>query len=945
MKKLIILFCLLPFLSHAQGIFIKPNNSFGTTINRVTALNTLYTPTGCGAPVGNAGLQSSPGQILQQAAIYADTCGHHIYWYHPNDSSWSRIDTSSGGVGTVTAVIISNDSVYYTTSSGNTFVFLTLTQGDSTIKYVTPTQLAAGLGPKVNYTDSTVKYVTPTQQASALTGKVNYTDSTTKYVTPTQLATKKNNNDSTAPTGYASVGNLGRMRDSLLGLLANKMTNFGGAPGWLVGTYSGIPTASTYAAGTHYTAKDSGFIYIDTGSGGTAGWKKISGGSGGSLAGAVSNFLNSQQLGYGPYASKPTTGTAFYYASDSASWFYINGATATNITAYNVYIYNQGVTGHAILRGSTDSFYSRRLRDSLDLHFTEAPDSALVAYVQAHDSTSGNALQTKYRSDTARANMYAALGLRVQSTKRSNDSVYNCYGPTNTLCVFAYLDSVGGGGQIYAYAPLHVTSAGDTTYADTSQTTTSGSHLVTQNMIYLTHRLEFIDSIPGTTYQNDRLIGSGLLNVNVGGVDVGQIANASAYWSFNNSTGTVQLYNDTLQFGDRVIIQYKRPFVDSSTYSSIIGLISTANSFSNLNAFYNNSAANAFSVSGTQIVARSLGVGMWGDGGDYLDYNLFCNDENVYLEATIRIGTQGDGLGFGLKYGPGQLDGASGSYGSVIGNFNIASLTVPKLYIWNQQTIIDSFPFPGTVAVGDSIKMRLTRTKGQFVFKVTDLNTSVTASDTATFNYTYPGNFIIPATGRMGIAKWGTGIDTIRSYTMFSNSVRDPWLVFIGDSKTTGYYAGSQSARFAELAGLNALYQPFAVYSSPGDRTQDCVNALAYIVNYVHPKNVILCIGRNDISSFGAPFWAQGQYNYERITGTLEGSGARVIHLLPIPETTLNQTSLTTFISALVGSRNTIDPTVGFVNGTMLAGDGVHPNASGHTQVSTNIINQAKIHK
>ncbi len=57
---------------------------------------------------------------------------------------------SGTGSGTVTGVAISNDSLYYSTSSGNIFVALLLTQPDSTTKYVTPTQLAAGLAPKLS---------------------------------------------------------------------------------------------------------------------------------------------------------------------------------------------------------------------------------------------------------------------------------------------------------------------------------------------------------------------------------------------------------------------------------------------------------------------------------------------------------------------------------------------------------------------------------------------------------------------------------------------------------------------------------------------------------------------------------------------------------------------------------------------------------------------------
>jgi hypothetical protein len=47
-------------------------------------------------------------------------------------------------------VIISNDSLYYTTGSGNVFIGFVITPGDSTVKYVTPTQLTAGLAPKLS---------------------------------------------------------------------------------------------------------------------------------------------------------------------------------------------------------------------------------------------------------------------------------------------------------------------------------------------------------------------------------------------------------------------------------------------------------------------------------------------------------------------------------------------------------------------------------------------------------------------------------------------------------------------------------------------------------------------------------------------------------------------------------------------------------------------------
>jgi hypothetical protein len=64
--------------------------------------------------------------------------------------------------------------------------------------------------------------------------------------------------------------------------VAPKMNNYGNAPGQVEFPYASIPAATAYPTGTTLIVPDSGFHYVDTGSGGSRGWKKISGGGSGS---------------------------------------------------------------------------------------------------------------------------------------------------------------------------------------------------------------------------------------------------------------------------------------------------------------------------------------------------------------------------------------------------------------------------------------------------------------------------------------------------------------------------------------------------------------------------------------------------------------------------------------------------------------------------------------
>lgn len=102
------------------------------------------------------------------------------------------------------------------------------------------------------------------------------------------------------------------MRNRIDTALDNKMRNYGGAPGQLQGTYAGIPAATSYPNGMTYIAQDSGFHYVDTGSGASRGWKRINGsGSGG--GGTIGGTASSGQVAYGSATNMIKTESPFTY--------------------------------------------------------------------------------------------------------------------------------------------------------------------------------------------------------------------------------------------------------------------------------------------------------------------------------------------------------------------------------------------------------------------------------------------------------------------------------------------------------------------------------------------------------------------------------------------------------------------------------------------------------
>jgi hypothetical protein len=200
----------------------------------------------------------------------------------PYGHKWTQVGSGGGSTDTtslsarinlkVDSVTRGTDTTYYWTSGTRHFAY------KGTISLAT---LLSVLG----YTPlamSDTTFVISTK-ANAKKG----TDSLNAIVTA-GLALKKDKSDSTGPTSYVPRNQIDSFkttvdssRTATWAALASKMTNFGSAPGQVQFNFASIPAATGYPTGTTLIVPDSGFHYVDTGSGGTRGWKKIVGGSGG----------------------------------------------------------------------------------------------------------------------------------------------------------------------------------------------------------------------------------------------------------------------------------------------------------------------------------------------------------------------------------------------------------------------------------------------------------------------------------------------------------------------------------------------------------------------------------------------------------------------------------------------------------------------------------------
>jgi hypothetical protein len=373
------------FIGARGQSIVSPNPGlYGLSYNRGAFPYTLWLPTGCGVPVGKASLNSTAINNPRLAAIFADTCGHHIYWYHPNDSSWSRIDTGGGGggSGTVTGVLISNDSLYYATSSGNTFVALLITQADSTVKYVTPSQLNANIMTVSNdQSDPSADTLLYWASGNTVARRIQDTSTdgtvtiTKTYSTPGTVvynlhaASGFSNPMTTA--GDLIVGGSGGFPGRLsIGANTYVLTSNGSAVSWQPST-GAVTSVNDNGGGTLTFSPSTGAVLGTVNLGATFTWSGLHTFNGGLDLG--SNLLFTTN---GIYTIGNSTNNA---KSVNAHQFISNGSRSDVVAASNWYVYRVNTTVVDSLAATGQRFWPPYINNAFPGTVTGAhPDSVLT---------------------------------------------------------------------------------------------------------------------------------------------------------------------------------------------------------------------------------------------------------------------------------------------------------------------------------------------------------------------------------------------------------------------------------------------------------------------------------------------------------------------------------------------------------------------------------------
>lgn len=350
------------------------------------------------------------------------------------------------------------------------------------------------------------------------------------------------------------------------------------------------------------------------------------------------------------------------------------------------------------------------------------------------------------------------------------------------------------------------------------------------------------------------------------------------------------------------------------------GVVLNQTSFADL-ASWSQSVAGIASISNSHILLS----GGTGDFSKYLVYNPYTDcSEKIKVSVTYILNAAGSGIGVGKVSENGWYNMAS-----VFGQIDHTTGKV-MLYEGTTQKAISSASLVNTVGHSYTIIYEIFRdTVTVSAFDTASPGTVVSVSVVSDMNSS--GTLDLINTSR--IAFWAVGgTQEITGFVVERKSLLNADLLVIGNSKSHGVMASGIAHRYEDV--LAAATGKFVeVWAGNGDRTVELVSSMSEILLHT-PKRVLLAeMPRNDAAAGVATATWQG--NYTTMRNQLAAAGIPIAHLLWIPESSFNWSSINTFINTFT-SDVIIDPSPGFNTSTMIA-DGIHPNVLGYSQVATNL--------
>lgn len=196
---------------------------------------------------------------------------------------------------------------------------------------------------------------------------------------------------------------------------------------------------------------------------------------------------------------------------------------------------------------------------------------------------------------------------------------------------------------------------------------------------------------------------------------------------------------------------------------------------------------------------------------------------------------------------------------------------------------------------------------------------------------------MLVSSGRYSVFANGGGF-TLDSLFVTSNTIKNPDLVLIGNSKTAG--ARPTDMHYSWARRLMDYYANSVMMAGSGNCINDLTELLP-MIGRVNPKQILIDIGYNDYFSGLSTDSIIARYG--RFVDGVTALGIRAIHLLPQYDNR-DQSALRAYIIANYDEADIIDvyaQTAALGNAGLA--DGVHPNDTGHTVILLGILNSGKI--